>query len=467
MKKICVFTILIMLLTVTSNYALSANIETENTIEILETDLIFVDKNNTIGPWDGTYDNPYKNITSGVDNAKKDDIIYVLNGIYNEQITIEKPIRIIGEDKTKTIIDPEYQEYGIKIKENNVIIEKFTIRNAGGYEGNAGIIIESDKNQISDCIIKRTRTGILLKNTDQNTIENCTLYLNGEGIYTKSNENLTVKTSEFCYSSIGINSRDTKNSLIKDTYVHETGAGLFFNISSNIEVIDSAICDNNDNGGGCGIYNSNNFKFKNCNILHNGFGMRLQNSKSIKIEKCDIENVTHFGLWVQKNSEIEIFESNLINNFRHCIYMSDSYCKVEQSNLYNNKIESVNVEDSLCIAKDNYWGGKLGPIFNYGFRIPDIFKLHFRKIKFIPWSIEKYNAAGSNWEVKNKFSKTIVHGYEDEPIDIPGIDTDNDGAPDWWEEEFNYNITKYDDHQNLDPDGDALNNIEDFEKPLL
>ena len=41
------------------------------------------------------------------------------------------------------------------------------------------------------------------------------------------------------------------------------------------------------------------------------------------------------------------------------------------------------------------------------------------------------------------------------------IDTDSDGLPDWWEQEFGYDPNVWDNHLNLDPDGDALNNFEE------
>ncbi len=46
-------------------------------------------------------------------------------------------------------------------------------------------------------------------------------------------------------------------------------------------------------------------------------------------------------------------------------------------------------------------------------------------------------------------------------IIFSGIDTDNDGIPDSWEEKYGYNKTIWDDHMNLDPDNDSLNNFEE------
>ena len=182
----------------------------------------------------------------------------------------------------------------------------------------------------------------------------------------------------------------------------------------------------------------------------------------LNIFNCDFKNTTHFALWIQENSEdVIIKNSEITNNFRHGLYIEDSKCTLLNSNLYNNKIESAYFEKSLILAKNNYWGGIFGPLFNKGFRLLDIIKFQNRKIKYIPWSFKPYQNIGSDWSVIDKFTKTIVDGYEDDDISIPGTDKDCDGVPDWWELEFGYNESEWDDHKNLDPDSDALTNFEE------
>ncbi len=462
MKKILL--IITALIIISAGSSQSVNIDTsDNSFKILKTNIIHVDDENTCGPWDGSCEFPYQTITDGINNAEEKDIIYVLEGIYNEQIKINKSIHIIGEEIKSTIIDAEYQEYAIKITKDNVKMEGLTIRNAGGYKGNSGIIIESNKNEISDCVIKRTRTGIFLNHSNENSFDNCSLYLNGEGIYYKSSENNIINNCEIAHSSIGLNIKNSNEITIKNSYIHECGTGIFTNNSNNIDFQKCSISDNNDNGGGCIAYRSTNFNFENCNILHNGFAILVKESENIYITKCDISNITHYGLWIQKGSKnIKINSCNIINNFRHAVSMGNGDLQITNSNIYNNQIGSINVRNSLCDARHNFWGGKLGPFFNNGYKIPNRLKLDYGKLKTIPWSLNPFKNAGSDWNEKDTFTKTQVNGYEDKPIEIGGNDTDNDGIPDWWEEKYNGSDPNvWEDHINIDNDGDGLNNFEE------
>ncbi len=463
-KKIIISIMALMMLSISFSQVLSTEISNEKNIFYnLETNIIHVDKNNTAGPWTGSMQHPYQTISEAVNNAENDDIIDVSKGIYQEQITIDKSLWLIGEDKDKTIIDAQYNEFAINVLSDKTKIEKFTFINSGGYKENSAIKINGDYNKISDCIIKMTRVGILFNNTSNSMLENCSLYLNGKGVFLKSSNNIQIIDSEFCHSSIGVSSKKSNNIEIKKCYIHETGTGLFFNKSSDVKIVDCAICDNNDNGGGCVMYKSNDFDFINCNILHNGFGVLLRDSTNLNLGYCNIENITHYGVWAHKNvGEIKINKCNLVNNFRHAISMSSGNIQVKKSNLYNNQIDSVNIRNSFCDARFNWWGSALGPLFNYGFRPTNAIKRSFGKLKRLPWSLNPYKQAGADWVVKDIFSKTNVSGYEDNPIELNGIDTDNDGLPDWWEEKYDeFNSSVWNDHINIDNDEDGLNNFEE------
>lgn len=405
----------------------------------------------------------YQKIQDAIDNASDHDIIFVYTGIYNETIIIDKSIKVQGENKNKTIIDGMYKDKVVNILADNVVFTGFTIKNSGGFKENTAVFIQSDNNTISNCVIYRTRTGIIINNSQNQQINNCLFHTNGEGIWSKYSNCLIISNSEFCHNGIALNFYRSNNIVIENVYAHENSLASLINDSSNIEITHCASCDNNDNGGGVFFYNSCNINIENTNAIHSGSGFKIVNSTNINFERCDVKNITHFGIWIYEGSDnININNCNIIDNLRHGVHITEeSSCTISNSNLYNNSIESVLPKNSDVVAKNNYWGSTIGPLFSKGFRLIDTLQKDFGKIKFLPWSANKFENAGTDWVVEDVFEKTIVHGYGDSQIIFAGNDTDSDGLPDWWEKEFNYNATEWDDHSNMDLDGDALNSFEE------
>lgn len=90
---------------------------------------IYVDDDNTEGPWDGSFEYPYQYIHDGIEAANENNVIFVFNGMYyTDTIIIDKPITIEGENVRFTIITPNSnsQDVFFKIKCSNVNIKKFT-----------------------------------------------------------------------------------------------------------------------------------------------------------------------------------------------------------------------------------------------------------------------------------------------------------------------------------------------------
>ena len=64
----------------------------------------------------GTGIGNYTTIQDAIDNASNDDTVYVHNGIYSEEIIIDKPINLVGSDKNFSIIWNNRSLYVILIK---------------------------------------------------------------------------------------------------------------------------------------------------------------------------------------------------------------------------------------------------------------------------------------------------------------------------------------------------------------
>jgi len=395
-----------------------------------------------------------------INEAKAEDIIHVSDGIYYETIIINKPITLIGCEKEKTIIDGEGAENIIHITCDGVKLINFTIRNSGGYKQNSGVKINSDNNEIVNCEIYRTKTGLYIEKSKNNIISNCLFHTNGDGIYSSSSEGNLIKNCQFTHNSFGINIKDSKDEKIYNSYAHTNGIGIYARDSLDVEIYNSAICDNNQDGGGIWFFNCENLKIDNCNINHNGAGIKLDETDSQILNST--LNWNMYNTIKLKNVENTIIQNcNIQNSYRAAIFLGGSKILLNNNNIINSGLHSLEIDkNSFCNAKNNYWGSKKGPSY-FAFNSGEKISFKPLKIKTVPYEKNIIENIGCDWKVEQRFSKEEIENDFFTNITFTQKDTDGDGVPDSWEEKWGYNPYVQEEHNTLDPDKDALNNIQE------
>ena len=111
---------------------------------------IYVDDDNTAGPWEGTAEYPYQFIMDGITYATAGDIVYVFSGIYHEHVDVFVSITLVGENKDTTIIDTEGSGTVVRITVEGVTLSGFTITRGGSYPNDAGVMIHTQYNIITE-----------------------------------------------------------------------------------------------------------------------------------------------------------------------------------------------------------------------------------------------------------------------------------------------------------------------------
>jgi len=428
------------------------NLENGNTI--------YVDDDNVDGPWDGSYNYPFRSIQDAIDSSDNNDTIFVFRGNYLENIIIDKSIHLLAE--LKTVIDGLHRSVIVEVYADNVLIENFTIINSGGYLNNAGVKLNSNGNTIKNCVIKRTKTGIYLKNSSVNLIDNCTLHTNGEGILLKNSNYNLIKGCCLAHNSIGVNFDNSYANQIRYSYIHTNGIACSFNNSRDIDMFHCNISDNSDNHGGIFFKHCSDGKINDCMIRHNGMGINLENSTMIIVNNCDLVYNTHFAVFSKDNSKNITLSNNWIfKNMRYGIYITEnSSCNMINNNFYKNRFHGVKSSYSDTDARYNWWGSIFGPKYfeiGFGSRI----SRNIKRAEYVPWKLLRIRNIGASWEQNEEFMNKEIQKSNIKTIQLTGEDNDYDDVPDWWEEKWGYMTDDWDDHYHMDPDNDGLNNVEE------
>ena len=266
-----------------------------NSIAKSSNNIIYVDDDNTDGPWDGSFDYPFQYIQDGVNAAYQSNAVFVFPGLYDEDIIIHKQIKLVGKDKEKTIISSnKSSEFLILESVNNTIIENLTF--------------SCDNQERLDIIKMKNCTKCIISNIKiiSQKIQRSALIVNGSYNIIK---NVTI-TGRFIFSGIELFYTDF-NSIINNS-IESSGGGILIHRSHN-NIISSNIITNNTNG----IYiEEGNQNHITKNILE-GNDRGLFSSYSIK-------NIIEKNNFIENNEQAKFTKllkkgflppNNWINNF--------------------------------------------------------------------------------------------------------------------------------------------------------
>ncbi|KYK24034.1 hypothetical protein AYK24_06885 [Thermoplasmatales archaeon SG8-52-4] len=194
-----------------------------------------------------------------IDNASDGDTIYIPSGIYYENISINKSISLIGEDKNTTIIDGGENGTVVYVLVYWVNISGFTIRNSGygqWPEESVGLCyVGSPYCSIKDCIIENNFYGILFigyGGCNYNLIQNNIIKDNGIGIC-------------FAHAYHSFN-------LVCNNIIYTNDIGIIIQSCNYNEIFSNNILSNTEKGiilGSCICGGYNNKVYHN-NLIFNG-----------------------------------------------------------------------------------------------------------------------------------------------------------------------------------------------------
>lgn len=347
----------------------------------------------------------YARIGWAVGNATDGDTIFVASGVYQENVVVNKSVRIVGENRNATIVDGGGFSWdnittGFSVVSENVSIENLTFRNASH--------------------------GIRVENTRSVTIQNNILKLNGDGIGTNNTDHVTIQN----------------NFALNNSY------GIYVEISSNC-IIQNNTADNNWGGhpdllygGGIVIVKSNKTDILDNYLTKNMVAIELSESHDNKITK---------------NLLIANGEIDLINSDRNTIF--DNELEKDGIIVYDSSYNLV--KGNLLLNSSIGVGGGVGNMFcqniiangRFGFTMElaqDFFVGNF--IVNCTYGINIHYSNGSTFYHNNLINNTI-HVTKDVYTNINTWDNGKEGN--YWS-----NYTGQD--NNIDAIGDQPHILNEF-----
>jgi nitrous oxidase accessory protein len=315
-----------------------------------------------------------------IDKAKAGSILKLPNGVYNGNITINKPISIIGQGN-KVIIKGDSKGTVISAKGSYITLKNLIITSSGARHENldAGIkISDGSQNEISNCTIKDCLFGIDMQMVNNSIISNNyitskdhDLGLRGDGLRLwYSNNNHIIKNTLFksrdmvvWYSHGNLIEKNYgeqcryslhfmyagKNYVKNNTYKLNS-VGIFFMYSQDTIATGNLIQSSQGaTGMGIGLKDATNFTLKDNTVLYCAIGLYVDRSPfQPDTNNWIIDNKILY------NSEAIHFHSLSINNI------------VKKNTIMGNIEDIVNdskrdrAKDEENIVVGNYWDNYQG-----------------------------------------------------------------------------------------------------------
>lgn len=315
----------------------------------------------------GLDNSDYKSIQEAIDHASTGSKIYIRKGTYYEIIDVNKYVKLVGEDKEKTIISPTSSKnsYAIQIRKPNVEIKDLSISNKGPgiyttglkiiasntivdnclfYDNPVGIACWSSNNQILNSNFYECKDeGIVFlgsKNNicNKNTVKNCVFYDNCDGIELQYSSYNVIKNCKFYdnfHAGIDAIGKENNENIISDCKFYNNEAyGIYISRSSDNLILDCTVDSITTKDSENTVENS---EVDNI-LLYDNSKLNIKNCKNI--QTSNIRSLYSSYELTNENTQNTGEKQNFRNRFIQRIFALLSDLKV---NIKNFLIEKINI----------------------------------------------------------------------------------------------------------------------------
>ena len=310
----------------------------------------------------------YEDIQGAIDAAMEGDSIRVWEGIYNENIVVNKTVSLVGNESEVITINAGGNGSAVRITADWVGMSGFSVTGSQRYY--SGIWVESDYNLIFDNNCSSNWYGIYLNSSSNSTIANNTCSANDYyGILLERSNDCTI-TNNTCSENTfsGILLKDSSYCTIENNTCSANQASIYDDIGiilerSNDCTITNNTCSNNDKG--ISLSGSTHCTIENNTCSENNeHGIDIWHSNNSTITKNTCSSNDYYGILLSSSNDCTI-ENNTISENRIGIKLKSSSQsdRIHHNNIFNNTVYGIEASDNIdpIKASYNWWGDASGP----------------------------------------------------------------------------------------------------------
>jgi parallel beta-helix repeat protein len=168
----------------------------------------------------------YPTIQAAVNAAAEGDTIFVKKGIYNENLTVNKSLSLVGESAGSTVVTGEGNT-ALLVQHDNVNVTGFTFRRPSTMRWYYGVhLLNVQRCNVFGNRIESTFIGIWLVDASFNNIYENTLNGDWNGIHLRNSHQNNVSNNYVTGShDWGISTEGSSNNIIMNNHVASSGWG--------------------------------------------------------------------------------------------------------------------------------------------------------------------------------------------------------------------------------------------------
>jgi nitrous oxidase accessory protein len=303
---------------------------------------------------------PTQSIQAAINAAQPGDTIQVQAGTYNENLTLNKSLTLIGLNKP--VVRGTGKGSTIIVTADNCTMQSFIIEHCGSdlQQEDSGLLLKSNRNRIADNELRDILYGIYLLKSEGNTIERNTIRGRAElemgdrgaGLHLWNSANNTLTDNTITEARDGLYIQNSPGNLVARNRVTQTRYGLHYMSSDDNKFADNIF---SDNIAGAAIMYSKRIELRRNAFINNrgfsSFGILFQDcDECITENNFIINNACGVFLEALRKSR---FANNVIaeNDVAMQIYSSASGCEFSG----NNFVENLSLLQLVGRETDTRW----------------------------------------------------------------------------------------------------------------